>query len=338
MKADSTKKKFKYYLCVPNTYCESLYSYDDLYENIVKYTNITMEEFQKLFNFCCDFPDIKDGCDSYSTELTDSVLEYNKLSQLIEDYIFCDKLKSDDAELDLDYIISRFAELQCCSVVVKLDKKTKLLSFVPESDLNSCFEKIIKTETKSMVGDMLMINSLTPQERDIVNNFDFEDFEIKFKTFISKIESLIVQDYGLLTNSSVDNSFWCFCIMKENGVLHDKLKNIDTFIHNTINNGFVYECGYNRYKQYILFHIMTGKVVGCSLNVAITETKETFNKVYGFAMVNRSNKILIVQSNAKVVMDAYTTNPKTNQPIPADKNVIFCGEDADDVICGFDLV
>jgi hypothetical protein len=298
------RKKFKYYLATNE---QSVIEIEDL-ENSEKYS---YKELKKLgIQFYCEIPDIN-GSGSYCDDINYyEVLTYNKLSELIEDYLY--SFDIENMENFNSIAGERINNLIFETIILKQDleiKSPKKYSIVESSIVANCLNQIMGTEARE------------------IDNINIINFEEKYLEFTKKVESLIEKDFAHL--SAASDVTYDFVISK-------KQKNdIITF---------EYENGYDEFKKFIKQTLLFNKVVGCTLSTNLSKYNKQINKspikkVYGFILyLNNNDEFEIKQSTSKEVLDSYTINSATNEKIEPDKETIYCGEEKNDIICGFDLI
>lgn len=321
-----SNNKNKYYLCYMDILMQDL-DYPEFNES---YTLKDLYTFG--IQFLSDIPDI-DNSVSFTDKLTKKSLKYNKLGELIEDFIFC--IDEDDftellVESDEDPVTSRFELLLYDDYIVfKQNIKTKMFEMVDENTL-------INTH-----------NNIFQKPSNIIESCDYSgilNFDDDFNEFISSLESKIDSTLATLSlsfdKSNYDFSSYDIYIMKKDSIIHNKLLNdqIDVDL-NCDDNGFVYENTFLKLKFLIYNLILEYNIIGVAFSVPTSElfiddkiSESVFFKKYAYIIGNKDDNLSYIQMTADDVYEAYTMGSKPN------KYDIFCGAEKNDIICGFDKI
>lgn len=137
---------------------------------------------------------------------------------------------------------------------------------------------------------------------------------------IKKIESLMEKSISLSLATSSLNCYQVD-IVKTGGSEYTKSP-----------SGLLYRDGYETLIEYFQENVKSG-FVGVSIRV---DLGNKFYKIYSMILNFQDNSMKLLPS--KSVLKAHTKNTFTGEDIEPEKNAIYCGEDKDDVICGFNLI
>ena len=338
------KVKHEYYLAtLDNTIYDST---ADFLEDIGDLKDIDRKYMKEIgICFYTDIPGA-DFSSAYCDTISRDVLSFKKLSELIDNYIYCydDEIEQylnddDDDEIDEEYlektiekIKGRYENLLNEELVVRRNLKTNKYSFVSTHDLEKCIQDIHNNE---MICDEQTVNfELDKSEFDKIDNF------------IETIESLIEKDYAFITAYNSNEESYIINIFKENSYFHKNASTETEFTEDDFHNGFVFENGYENFKKFLLGSCLMFNVVSISIRVNVTNIEDVkdsdfsnfYQKVYGFGLMSNGEQIELNNLSAKDLLETYTINSETGKPIEPEKNVIYCSLDKNDYICGFDLL
>jgi hypothetical protein len=335
--------KFKYYLSTINVDNEKRIELISEYKKqINQYKNVELKSFvDSEFIFNCEIPDIEGGSMCVENINENRVLTYHNLSSLIEDFVFgYDDYFDEEEDLDEDpfdvddEINIRFDLLLNYFIVLRKNIKTNKYSIVSESEVINCFNKYQEN----------IMESALPANIEFEES---EEFSTDFDNFIKEIENLVEKDFGRLTVTSGVGEVYEFALFRKNGELHNTMleKKIE-FSENVHNDNFLFEIDLNNFKKFAQHSFATNSGVGIILRTPISEGSVFDNKnkdkllvkLYGFGIYLVNDKLTVNRFKANDLLKACTVNAETGEPIQAEKNVIYCGAEKDDVICGFDLV
>lgn len=342
--------KNEYYICSIDNLEISDNQFEKLFNEEITYKELLNLELQ----FLIVLPDTDDDICDYNTDINENTLKYNKLSDLIDDFKY--NFYEDSDEIDIDEIaFARFDLLLDSYIVVKRNKKTNKYIFVKDDDLIACHETMLKND---LFDKNNIISNVNEDEHDEMrlskindkgeiknNNID----EVSVRNFTDIVEKYLEHDWNHVLLVTECGNCYEVCIMKYKGKMFDILKDnkdddeidISNEIPSKLN--YVYENGYNNLIGFIKRQLLSHSALGVSFKTHVTkENKINENaliKVFsGVIFVDNNSKLCFEQANAKDVFDSYTTNAKTGEKIKPDKNIIYCGKDKDDFICGFDMV
>jgi len=326
-------KKYKYYICnIDNSYklTEEFHDEFDMYQNMPIDLVVSLG-----IQFYCDIPS-ENGyqiSDNYEYE---GVLSYNKLGNLIEEYIFESELSEEELEeIDKntsDFFSKRYLDLLTKELVLKQDKKTKLFSLVSVDVIDDSHNKFVEKTIKEM------------EENDEFY-IELENFDELYEEFIQKIESKIESEICHITASG--DGLWDFLIVRENSDIHKALveEGITDSDEKATKNGFIYECGFDNFQEYVYYNLSRGNSIGVNVRIQLSkydkdENPNPMSKVYGivFHACECCSDISLSYLTAKEILNAHTINAQTGESIDPDNYTIYCGDDPDDIILGFELI
>jgi hypothetical protein len=167
------------------------------------------------------------------------------------------------------------------------------------------------------------------------SGINIESLNNNVKILLDKFESLIEVDDCLIYSFSEKKSY-DFFIMRNNSEMHKDFKSTGFLKKPKIRNGFIYECGYENFENFIKYNLAIGNLVSISLT---TKMSNRFKKLYCFSIYpTQYSTIEIVQCNASEVFDIFTSINGSSDDILPDKDYLYCGKEVDDIICGFDYL
>jgi len=332
-----SKNKYKYYLCYIDS--QNL----DFIESEEQYTLQDLYDFS--IHFLNDIPDIY-GTTSFTDKLIKSSLNYNKLGDLIDDYIFnvdeddlSEMIENAEKLGDEDPTLSRFETLLDNDFIIfRNDIKTNKFELVDIDTIINTYNNMFNSSNDEI--DLNEYDNILTN--DIISTNKILNFDDNFDEFINLIESKIESTTAHFTMSydhpKYKNSSYDICIMKKDSNIHKKfLKEIKNVELSSSENGFIYENTFLNLKLLIYSLIEKNVIIGATFSVPTSDIslykksgKNTFFKKYGFLLRNENNKFTYTQLNANDVYISYVTNSKP------DKYEIYCGVKDDDIICGFD--
>ena len=332
-----------YYLCQLSD--NAIDDFESNYEMFIDEEKFDYEDLQNLeLVYLTEIPDVHNSsyCDNINSK---EVLKYDKLLDLINDYIFggedddeddegetndiddSDDEWDEDDELEdkrLDKLLGDIPEYH----ILRYNTKTKKYSIVTQEQIDNCIESGIPTN-----------NAFEKKTTEI----NLQNFEEVFSIFIDKIESL-TGEFGSMITACADEEgrVYNFVIMKDKSQAYkDYIKNARLAYKKPTKSGFIYECGFENFKNFVLFNLTFGRNIGCTFRVFLSgfeAGKIPLKKIYGFSMLPMKSGLEIEQLEAKEILSCYSFDSKTKEILPPSKDLIYCGEKQEDFICGFDLM
>lgn len=336
--------KNKYYLAVPdlNDFNE-INDYKDP-DGISYINNLSAKELkEENIQFCCDHPDGKFGSSYCDNVKHSEVLVFEKLLDLINFYLF--PIERDENGNEIPYneeenitpieaVDNRLQNL-LNNVLVLRRNKDNLFSVVDNFSIQNCFEQM----KENLINDNY--NAF-----DDIDDEALASFDEMFTKFTNKIESLVENGEGHFIISSGDLETFMFPIFKENSNIYKELKKEK---ENDLkiapkHNDFIYGLEYDGFREYTLLCLLRNFAIGLAFSTNVTKGDESsdvkpIKKVYGFnILLNFDGSFEYFQLDSKELLDCYTVDAITREPLPPEKNTIYCGIEKDDIICGFDLL
>lgn len=318
--------KNKYYLCNATASKLDKHEYDklilteeDIIDNNLMFVNQILDDLE--------------SDEIQINRIDDNTLVYSSLIELLSAFKYEFEFEFDDSEI----IPSLYRDF----IIFRYNKKSNTFKKVKNSEIAKNIKLLEEPESKTEYDINLIISELKNKVPD------FDIFLSDIHKTLTYFETLFETDINYITLASSDTSYDIlvtkFQSDEYNRVKSDIFNNDET----TSAGGFMYECGYENIYNYILFQLINGNPIGCTIRTTITKGninekvkrgELVMKKVYGGLFYIDQNKLFFDQYNAKDLVEAYTTDTTTNKPIPAEKDVIYCGKEKHDVICGFELV
>jgi len=164
--------------------------------------------------------------------------------------------------------------------------------------------------------------------------------KLEIKEFFSKVEGYIENDKCHLFFTTTKDSYDFTIIKTDSDYMDYFCEQLNISKKKYSKKPFYYENGYNNIENYINYALLFGSI-GLIIKVPLfkkwnSEGKNLL-KVYGFHLFLKDDKLVINQTSAEELVEAYSLDYKTREKINPPKDYIYCGGDNDDVICGFDL-
>lgn len=339
--------KFKYYLSTINIVGEDRSDIIlNIKEKITELKNVDLKvfiDYDVIFN--SEIPDINGGSMCIDNINDNRILKYPNLSTLIEDFVFGYDEFIDDDEVeeeikenpfDVDEEINGRIDLLLTQfLILRKNIKSNKYSIVSDSEIINCFNKY-----QENIMEMSLPENIEFEESD--------EFSQEFENLIKEIESLIEKDFGRLTvTSGISNDIYEFAVFKKDGELHNKMiKEKIKFNEDIHNDIFMFEIDLNELKKLMQYTLNNNTGIGIILRTPISDVSvfddknknKPLMKLYGVGVYNHNDKFTLNKFNANELLKACTINARTGEPITPEKNVIYCGFEDGDVICGFDLV
>jgi hypothetical protein len=340
--------KNKYYLA------ELYVDYNDNYDLISTNIKYTLSELKKLgFHYLDDIPSYEMLSLSYD-EICDDVLEYNKLTELLWDYLFYFEICDDEVKVEditLGDIKDRLDKLTSEYFVLRYKKQENKFSIVKKKEIERLSNEIIfKFEDKShefltefLIDIQKMIefdDNADDMFDDVVSNVNSISHNETYKidNFFNELESLIEHESCVVSLSNGSS----FSIFKDNGRIHKEFIKSGFDKNNKPNkNGNHYEFNEDELKNFVLYHLLIDRKIGFSISAFLKKSenkKIPMSKKYGFYIYIEDNEIKYFRLKSKDIYDSFTTDAETGKFIKPDENAIYCGKDKNDFICGFDQI
>jgi len=321
------RKKYEYYL-VTETDIERSFLVDST-------ELFTFEELiKKGVEFYTEIPDI--NFESYSTKKNSkSILKFKSLTDLINSYLFNYKLDLNDYEEEDRYQIigDRFEALCWMETILRRNLKTNLFSVVSPEDVQNCFE--LQREKHSKI-----------EEENQENEDKIEALANCVVDFTDMMDGLIEKETASVIAYSQKSGFYEFCIVKENSKTHKSHLKVDFLKDIKPNkNGFIYENEYDKFCDFMMYNLLHDEPVSITIRSFLSDINKKkkkdeyiMKKLYGFAVFLDNEEFVISNIPAQQLLENHTTNRKTGEKYPPEKDVIYCSLEKDDIICGFELI
>lgn len=329
--------KNKYYLGLIDRNTPSPYEIDDILDNTSEFKNLTHEQLQNLLiQFHCEIPSL-DGVSTYSDSIYDkNVLNFKSLSSLIDEYLYnIDFDFNDYEEDDEDKIEERFEKLLTDFIIIKENVNLGRFSVVDDSTIINCYKQLMDN----------IDNELAYNSEQYVLNIDKTGFDKMLDNLMIKIENYIEFEHCQVSMIVDNSNYYMFSIVKANSPTHlEMLKTVDEegLVPDPNSRGFVYDCNYYDFKDFVEHNLKLGKPLSCTASTILapsseTDFKKVFLKAYGFWIGFHEDGIHVQQLTAKDVSTGNPYNPQTGEIINSKRNIIYCGFEKDDIVMGFDL-
>jgi len=181
------------------------------------------------------------------------------------------------------------------------------------------------------------------------------DFEEKLKLydkdvtkFTDTLEGLIEKDLGRLNIAGAEGVYDVCIIREKSKRFKTCVKKKHCELIKAEGRKFAYENKYENLKKFIIFNLVYREnILGVSFRTTISdvdfedklkEGEKVIQKSYGFYLALNNGKFIAENIKAKDLLKACTKNSRTGEELEPEENVIYCGLEKEDYICGFDLV
>lgn len=330
--------KNKYYLGLIENNTSSPYEIDDILDNTDNFKNLTHEQLQNLcIQFHCEIPNLDGHSSTYSDSIYDKdVLKFKSLSELIDEYLYNFKFDPDDySDDEEDKMEDRFEKLLTDFIIIKEHTSLNKFSIVDDSTIINCYHQLMEN----------IENELAYNSEQYVLDIDEAGFNKMLDNLMVKIENFIEFEHCQVSVIVDLNTYYMFSVIKANSPTHlELLKTVDEegLLPDPNSRGFVYDCNFNDLRQFMVHNLRLGKPLSCTVSTVLapsseTDPKKVFLKAYGFWIGFHEDGIYFQQLSAKDVSSGNPYNPQTGEVINSKRNIIYCGYDSNDIVCGFDL-